>query len=233
MTRTDFTRREWLRVAATGMAAGVSLRTPSSICAADSPAEPAHKVTDYQRLAQVDFLPELDRLDLSRRREAIASAWIALAADPRVDSGRIFLLGHGEGAALALSLAGERQPAGVIALAPWRNRPDQLREIPEAENDLFHFLDWWCFGGKHRDKLGFDPEVYLPRCTVPVFLAGASWDEVVPEDDVIEQAGLLGGPVQLTVYGDLNHAFTIGRADLAPPDYLSEQILEWMEGLER
>jgi len=185
----------------------------------------------YDKLGTGNSLGELDTLGLAQRRANIAAAWSEMAGDPRVDPGRLFLLGHGEGAALALELVPELQPAGVIALAPWRNRPDELREIPEAEIDQFRFLDWWCYGGKHRDKLTFDPKEYLPLCTAPVFLAGASWDRVVPEDDVIEQAALLGGEVQLTIYGDLNHAFTIGRADLPPPAYLSQQILAWMEGL--
>lgn len=73
MTKTDFTRREWLKAAATGMAAGVSLRTPSSVYAADSPAEPARKATDYQQLAKVDFLPGLDKLDLGEKAKVIQS----------------------------------------------------------------------------------------------------------------------------------------------------------------
>ncbi len=73
MTKTDFTRREWLKAAATGMATGVSLRTPSSVYAAESPAEPARKATDYQRLAQVDFLPGLDKLDLGEKAKVIQS----------------------------------------------------------------------------------------------------------------------------------------------------------------
>lgn len=71
MAKSAFTRRDWLEAAATGMAAGVASVAVSSSAAADTPADPARQATDYERLADVDFLPGLGKLDLRQKAEVI------------------------------------------------------------------------------------------------------------------------------------------------------------------
>jgi|SRR5690554_901076 len=70
---------------------------------------------------------ESQRQNLAQALEADASAALArLQSNPRVDPAQIYILGHDQGADLALAIAEKAQPAGLILLAPSPYPVDQI-----------------------------------------------------------------------------------------------------------
>ncbi len=169
-------------------------------------------------------------LGLELRRQTIAAAWDSLSADPRVDPARRALLGYGEGAALALEAAGDLGAATVAAISPRRNRPAEMADIPEAIDGRFELLGLECFGGKHLDRLAFDPEAYLPALSVPVLLTAAGRDPALPIADVEEQAALIaqgGVTPELAVFGELFPAYNATVPDAGPSADFTQTLLTW------
>ncbi|MEZ4398032.1 MAG: alpha/beta hydrolase [Candidatus Krumholzibacteriia bacterium] len=180
---------------------------------------------------------DIDALSLDSRRAAIAAAWDALRADPDVDPARCALLGHGEGAALALE-AGAAHPeaAAVLALVPPLMNPANVTPIPEAETgaDWVDLLGLSVFAGKHRE---------LRETTSADFLADASWAgrpvllvragedlrlsgvELAMQADWLETAGALVTSLDLDELGPFLNA---GLPDAPPDPALTTAIVEWL-----
>lgn len=181
---------------------------------------------------------DVDSLDLDGRRRAIDAAWTALRDDPQADLDRCYLIGHGEGAALALEFAAaETEVAGLLALAPPLYDSALLPSIPEAEGagDWIQVLDLDCFTGKHRDLLAFDSEDHLraPAWSGrPVGLFRAEDDPRLSEADMAQQAAWLeeaGALVDTQSFADLGPFLSTDRADQAPPYSFIQAILDWLE----
>ncbi len=178
-----------------------------------------------------------DSLDLEGRRRSIVAAWQNLVVDPDCDPLRRALLGHGEGAALALEFAaGQADVASVLALSPLFYDPDMLPSIPEAEGaaDWVEILGLDCFTGKHRDLTAFDSDDYLDDPAwngrwVALFRAEA--DPRLSTDELLDQETRLaaaGAQVTVESFEELGLYLTTSRADAAPPSTLSDAISAWL-----
>ncbi len=178
-----------------------------------------------------------DSLDLEGRRRAIAAAWQAMVADPDCDPARRALLGHGEGAALALEFAaGQADVASVMALSPLVYDPADLPAIPEAEGaaDWVEILGLSCFTGKHRDLMSFDSAGYLddPAWSgrrIALFRAEAdprlSSAEFLDQED---RLGAAGAVVTVQSFTELGLYLTTNRPDVAPPTVLVDAVSVWL-----
>ncbi|MBN2170818.1 MAG: alpha/beta hydrolase [Candidatus Krumholzibacteriota bacterium] len=176
---------------------------------------------------------DLDSLDLGGRRRALEAVWQAAALDADADPARRVLVGHGEGAALALERAADDPGvAGVVALAPLLYDPDRLPDIPEAElaaGDWIDFLGLDCFVDKHRDLLDFDGADFLPAVTCPVALYYGDADSRAPVADLEAQAALLAAAdLDAMSFPGLDHWLNNGRADDPPAPELVARILDWL-----
>jgi len=182
---------------------------------------------------------ELDSLDLGGRRRALAAVWQEMITDPDVDPERCVLVGHGEGAALALErCAFFGDAAGVVALAPPLYSPADVPVIPEAENapgDWIELLGLDCFVDKHRDLLDFDSEVFLSLpawAGRPVALHVGAFDETVPLGEYAEQKLLLevaGAELATKYWEGMDHFMNGARPDDPPDPALVEEILAWLD----
>jgi dienelactone hydrolase len=178
-----------------------------------------------------------DALDLGLRRAALAAAWAALLADADVDPGRCALVGHGEGAALALAAAaGEPSVAAVAALSPLVFDPARVPAIPEAETgaDWVELLGREVFAGKHAELLDFASEDYLTDAGWsgrPVFLLRAGADARLSGSDFAAQIAWLEGAGAL-VSADARDALgpflTAGAPDDAPNAALVGDLIAWL-----
>jgi hypothetical protein len=178
-----------------------------------------------------------DSLDLEGRRRTIAAAWQAMIADPDCDPLHRALLGHGEGAALALEFAaGQADVASVLALSPLLYDPDMLASIPEAEgsDDWVEIHGLNCFTGKHRDLMSFDSDGYLDDLAWSgrrVALYRAEADTRLSADELLEQESRLtaaGALVTVESFEELGLYLTTGRADSAPPLLLRDAVSGWL-----
>ncbi|AWV88089.1 alpha/beta hydrolase [Bradymonas sediminis] len=90
---------------------------------------------------------ESHRSELAEALEADAAAAVAkLRTDPRVDPTQIFIIGHGQGADLALALSPKVNPAGLLLLAPSPYPIDQIISH-QIDTSLKHLQ-------KEREKAG-------------------------------------------------------------------------------
>jgi alpha-beta hydrolase superfamily lysophospholipase len=178
-----------------------------------------------------------DALDLGLRRAALAAAWAALLADADVDPGHAALIGHGEGAALALeAAAGDPSVAAVVALSPLFFDPARVPAIPEAETgaDWVELLGRSVFAGKHAELLLFSSEDFLASASWagrPVFLLRAGADPRLSADDLATQlAWLEGAGAQVTASApdELGAFLTAGEPDEAPDASLVADLLAWL-----
>lgn len=178
-----------------------------------------------------------DALDLELRRAALAAAWAALLADADVDPGRAALVGHGEGAALALeAAAADPSVAAVAALAPPLYDPARVPAIPEAETgaDWVSLLGREVFAGKHADLLAFASADFLADAGWagrPVFLMRAGGDPRLSADDFAAQIAWLEGAgalVTADVRDDLGPFLTASEPDQAPDGDLVTALLGWL-----
>jgi len=178
-----------------------------------------------------------DSLDLEGRRRAIAAAWQTMIVDPDCDPLRRALLGHGEGAALALEFAARQADvAAVMALSPLFYDPAELPAISEAEGagDWVDILGLSCFTGKHRDLMSFDSSDTLddPAWSgrrVALFRAEA--DPRLSPDELADQESRLaavGALVTVESFEDLGSYLTIFAAEDAPPILLRDAVSVWL-----
>jgi dienelactone hydrolase len=179
----------------------------------------------------------LDQLDLTRRRQVIGTAWDTLRALEQSDTTRCFILGRGEGAALALERAAaddQDQIRGVIALAPTMFDPSRVRDIPEAAQapgETVVLLEREVFVGKYKDLLQLDSADFLGSATCPVALYRGLHDEVLAEADFIAQGEMLdlaGVDLAQVSFEELSHFFTVTRPDAPPHPDVRSAILEWL-----
>lgn len=176
---------------------------------------------------------DLDSLDLGGRRRALEAIWQAATLDADVDPARRVLVGHGEGAALALErAAADAEVAGVVALAPLLYDPARLPDIPEAEQaagDYIAFLGLDCFVDKHRDLLDFASADFLPSVACPVALYYGDMDPRAPVADLESQAALLAAAdLDAMAFTGLDHWLNAGRADDPPEPGLVARVLDWL-----
>jgi hypothetical protein len=178
-----------------------------------------------------------DALDLGLRRQALAAAWAAMLADADVDPGRCALIGHGEGAALALeAAAGDPSVAAVLALSPLFFDPSRVPAIPEAETgaDWITLLGREIFAGKHADLLVFTSEDFLASANWagrPVFLLRAGEDPRLSADDFAAQLTWLetaGALVTASARDELGAFLTAGDPDDPPDANLIADLLAWI-----
>lgn len=130
---------------------------------------------------------------LPRFAEDIAAGLRWLGAQPRVDAGRIALLGHSVGAAAALLHASrtarqEGQPvAAVVSLAAFAHPEELMRRILRERGVPYPVLGWAVL--RHVQKaIGerFDaiaPVNTIRAVDVPVLLVHGRADETVPFED--------------------------------------------------
>jgi pimeloyl-ACP methyl ester carboxylesterase len=176
----------------------------------------------------------LDTLDLGGRRRALAELWPTLLAEPLVDIQRLLLVGHGEGAALALEFAATSVEVGaVIALAPPSYDPALLPAIPEADaaqGDFIRFLGRDCFIGKYEDLRVFDSDAYLAGIECPVALYRGELDETVGIAELEAQAAAItGDDVRVRHFENLGHYFNPPRHPESPPaTALIDEISDWL-----
>jgi dienelactone hydrolase len=178
-----------------------------------------------------------DALDLGLRRQALAAAWAALLADDDVDPARCALIGHGEGAALALEAAvGDPSVAAAVALSPLFFDPARVPAIPEAETgaDWVTLLGRSVFAGKHADLLAFDSEDFLTSAGWagrPVFLLRAGGDPRLSADDFAAQLAWLetaGALVTASTRDPLGAFLTAGEPDDPPSAALVGDLIAWL-----
>ena len=178
-----------------------------------------------------------DALDLGLRRAALAAAWTALLADADADPGACALVGHGEGAALALEAAAlDPSVAAVAALAPPLYDPARIAAIPEAETgaDWVSLLGRQVFAGKHADLLAFASEDFLTSTGWtgrPVFLMRAGEDPRLSADDFAAQLAWLeaaGAALTASERDGLGPFLTAGDPDDAPDAALVADLLSWL-----
>ncbi len=178
-----------------------------------------------------------DALDLGLRRQALAVAWAALLADADVDPGRCALIGHGEGAALALEAAAATPSvAAVAALAPPLYDPARVPAIPEAETgaDWVTLLGREVFAGKHNDLLAFASEDFLASASWadrPVFLLRPGADPRLSANDFATQVTWLetaGALVTASARDNIGAFLNAGAPDEAPHSGLVGDLLAWL-----
>ena len=177
---------------------------------------------------------DLDELDLSARREAIADLWQALVEDPRSHPSVRVLIGHGEGAALAMEFAAANETvSGILALAPPLYDPVNQVQIPAADQaagDFAHFLGLDCFVGKYRDLRLFDSLDYLGAVACRAALFRGELDERVGSVELEIQAETIGSlDLRVRHLSGLNHHFTAGRPGLPPGQELSVEMRDWLD----
>lgn len=122
------------------------------------------------------------------------AALTLLAADPRIDASRIFILGHSEGGELAIALANIAPVRGIILLAPLPKPysailKEQIAKLPAAQQAMTEqmlkvnatFLASWH---------GIDPRQGIARVNVPMLLLHGGNDIQVstPEIDALAAA---------------------------------------------
>ncbi len=179
----------------------------------------------------------IDALDLGLRRQVMSAAWTAMRAHPDVDPSRCVMIGHGEGAALALEYAAHAQEmAGVLALSPLYYDPMQVPSIPEAEGvEWVTLLGENCYAGKHDDLRMFDTTLYLSQpgwAGKPVAMFRAENDARLSLDDLnlqLETLDMVGASVSARSFMGLGEFLTTGRADQAPPAELLTAVTDWLQ----
>ncbi len=178
-----------------------------------------------------------DALDLGLRRAALAAAWAALLADADADPGACALVGHGEGAALALeAAAADPSVAAVAALSPPLYDPARVPAIPEAETgaDWVTLLGREVFAGKHADLLAFASEDFLSDAGWagrPVFLLRAGDDSRLSAEDFAAQSAWLAGAgaqLRASERDGLSAFLTAGAPDAPPDAVLVADLLSWL-----
>ncbi len=175
----------------------------------------------------------LDTLDLEGRRTALADLWQTLIDDPRTDPERRLIIGHGEGAALALEFAvSESTVDGVIALAPRNYDPTTVPIIPAADaatGDFIDFLGRNCFVGKYQDLRTFASADYLPDLDLPLAFYRGELDETLTQVELEMQAVMIEGlPPDIAEFMGLDHYFGIGAPTHPPAQGLIDEMFIWL-----
>ena len=180
-----------------------------------------------------------------------ARAAVALCAtEPRIDSKRIWILGHSLGGYLAPRIAaGEHRVAGVVILAG-STRPmeelivEQTKYLAPGANDLIaraeagaravrdpklaegtevDFLGARLPGSYFLDLRGYDAAAAAAALEVPVFVGQGERDYHVGRADYDGWARALAGRpgAKLKLYPGLNHLFQSGDNQSRPEEYAS------------
>jgi len=170
---------------------------------------------------------DLFDLGLAARRQNLALVWDLIENDPRTDPERRVLLGYGEGGALALEAAAENlTAAAVVALSPWFSSPRMVVEIPEALPGRFDLLGLECFGGKHLDRVDFDPYQFLPELGIPALLTAVGRDETLPLSEVLALAEIIG--TEAEIYLDFDGAYNATVPENPPAWQFTRDLLDWL-----
>jgi len=220
--------------------AGLADRNDAAVFAhlAHALAQAGYLVLRYDEPGRGETAGDPDALDLGARRAALAAAWGALLADADADPAHCALVGHGEGAALALeAAAADPSVAAVAALSPLFYDPARVPAIPEAETgaDWVTLLGLEVFAGKHGDLLGFSSEDHLTSAgwaARPVLLLRAGQVPRLSADDLAAQLAWLedaGAPVTLDERDTLGAFLTAGTPDAAPDAAMLGELLAWLD----
>lgn len=124
--------------------------------------------------------PGADRM----RADALA-AYDRLAADPRVDAGRIYAMGYSMGTGVATYLAHERDLAGLVLVAPFR----RLGEIAEGS---YPWLPVGLLLAHDFDSISLAPEI-----SERLLLIHGDADTLIPIDHGEALREAWGGPGEL------------------------------------
>jgi hypothetical protein len=195
-------------------------------------ARAGYAVLIYDKPGIGDSEGDLMELGLEVRQENIAAAWAYLAERENVDAESVALWGYGEGGALALEGARQLEADAVIALSPWMNRPENLADIPEAVDGSFMLLDLTCHGGKHLDRAGFDPALYLPPLDMPVLLCAATSDSRNSSLDVHYQIDMIlqgNADLDFYEYDSMDAAYNYSTPDSPVDPQVAGEIIAWLE----
>ncbi|MCP4550057.1 MAG: hypothetical protein GY835_26660 [bacterium] len=176
----------------------------------------------------------IDELDLVTRRGELAEAWSYLLSHTLSIPESSVIIGHGEGAALALEYASENSgPAGVIALSCPLYDPTRLPDLVEAQGvtGYIDMLGKSLFVDKYNDLLAFDSAAFLPAVDGPVAFWYGEEDDEIAVADFLTQVGMLNNAgIMLTTGGfpDLNHYLTSSRQDGRPHQEVISAITSWL-----
>lgn len=177
----------------------------------------------------------------------------ALRLEPEVDPGRIVLLGHSEGGAIAgIVAAADPCIAGVALLAApaWTGRrimeyqlryaaERQVRTVSYTSADLIEAIlardsreraaaDPW-----YRHFLDYDPLPVMERVRAPVLVLQGARDDVVIAEQGAEIAAALrrggNGAVRHQVLPGYTHSFTEAAGGVREPSPLAEEVIALLE----
>lgn len=133
---------------------------------------------------------EAHRGDLVAALKAdIKAAAERLKSDPRVDPSRLFLLGHGQGAELALSLADPVEAAGLVLLSPSPYPIDEVI-LHQTRYSLAHLKARRDEAGDTTERTLLDQQLEALKASEELQVAGF---KRLREDDY-EEPELLGAP---------------------------------------
>ena len=182
---------------------------------------------------------EFDEMTLSSEIEQAHAVYQAMCEDPRIDTERIFVLGHSMGGVVAARLCGDLAaagslpaPRGLILMAPAGNMlpafeeakgnaPDRVRD--DGSVDHAGFLVSAAF---HEDLKAVMPGLPARAAayTGPVHIIHGTVDEAVPLETGREFSGYYREPASLHAIEGADHSF----ADLGHEAELIREIVRFV-----
>ncbi len=126
------------------------------------------------------------------RADALA-AYDHLAADPRVDAGRIYAMGYSMGTGVATYLAHERELAGIVLVSPYR----RLGELAE---ESYPWLPVGLLLAHDFDSIGLAPTV-----EEKLLLVHGDADTLIPVDHGLALREAWGGKTELLRLEGMGH----------------------------
>lgn len=119
------------------------------------------------------------------------------------NSDRMIFFGHSMGAAVAMQMALENPPAGVVLEAPFTSLRDIARETAPVTYALF---GWWSIGERF-DNLG-----KIPLLTRPVLIFHGDRDGIIPSEMSLRLFSRAKEPKMLQLIAGAHHsdAFQVG-----------------------
>ncbi len=129
------------------------------------------------------------------QRAIVADGLETLAAIRRQFGDPVYLCGESLGAAVAAAVAAEAPdpPAGVIAITPWDSLTDLAQSI------------YWYLPVRILIKDTYDTTANLNRSQVPVVIAPAEHDEIIPKKHSLNLYQHLLGPKKLILLPNAGH----------------------------
>jgi dipeptidyl aminopeptidase/acylaminoacyl peptidase len=159
--------------------------------------------------------------------EDIAAGLAWLRQHPRIDPGRLALIGHSVGAGAALLHAAQHDDVrAVVSLAAFAHPSEVMRRLMAEKRVPYPLLGWYVL--RHvQEVIGatFDaiaPVHTITRVRCPVLLVHGLGDTTVPLDDARRLLAASGTARLLTVEGEHDLRESLGLHARSLVDFLSE-----------